>query len=120
MKTKILFGFLLVVWSASLAYSSPADYPVKVHVAASELTHACMDDPKGSDCGFHQLLTVTIDGKKYKLESSAWETELLPTGDYQARITKDAKANSGAYNRVYELLFSDGKTAKYQVVGEFE
>jgi len=124
MKRKALYAAVLILFSVVLAHAAPAanpaDYTVKIHVSSSELTNTCIDDPKGSTCGFQQLLTVTIDGKKYKLESSGWQMQLLPPGDYQARITKDVKEGSGAYTRDYELLFSDGKTAKYRVVGEFE
>jgi hypothetical protein len=124
MKTKLLHVSLSILFLGLFAYSAmaadPSDYSVKVHVASSELKDACATDTKGATCGLNQLLTVTIDGKKYKLESGGFQTELLPPGDYQARIIKDTKGSSGAYHRIYELLFSDGKTARYQVVGEFE
>jgi hypothetical protein len=124
MKLNVAVGSLAALLSLFLVHpvlaADPSDYPVKIHVAASELANERTSDMKGSTCGYYQVLTVTIDAKKYRLESSGPRAQLLLPGDYQARIAKDQKKNASEYFRQYELIFSDGQTVKYDVTGEFE
>jgi hypothetical protein len=124
MKIRILCASLSVLFCGLLAHpalaASPSDYPVKIHVVSSELKSECSSETKGSDCGLHQLLTVTIDAKKYKLETTRVRPLLLLPGDYHARVTKEKKKGSSEYFREYEVLYPDGKTMKYIVVGEFD
>jgi hypothetical protein len=45
---------------------------------------------------------------------------VLPVGDYKARISKEKISPDHEYSRVYEFLFADGTTRRYNVVGETE
>ena len=113
MKT-LLFALLLFVpvfcWAGT--EPNPGDYTIAVHVQSSRLV--------GQD-GNIQRLSVTIDGKKYKLEAiSQPRYDLLRVGDYKARVVKDDASRSYEYFRAYQFLFPDGKTRRYTVVGESE
>lgn len=103
----------------TICAQQPSDsaYPLKVHVVSSEVSATCATIARGFNCG---VLNVTIDGKKYRLEGDCGVLNVLHTGDYPARIVKDQAAGPAAYVRQYELLFANGKTGKYQVVGESE
>lgn len=90
------------------------DYTVDIHVRASSLYTHCV----GEGCGPWQHLTALIGEHTYELES--YDKYLLRTGDYKARIVEDQKPDDHDYLRVYEFLFSNGKTRRYTVVGETE
>jgi hypothetical protein len=66
-----------------------------------------------------QQLSVIIAEKHYELEANT-NTKVLPVGDYMARISYDKIDPNQEYVRVYELLFADGTTRRYTVVGESE
>lgn len=111
---KVLFAILLMVPALACAEKkpapNPADYTVTVHVQSSHLLQNQLST---------QILDVTIGEKKYKLE--AWPFfQVLPVGDYKAKIYKDKIAQNHEYSRVYELLFADGSTRRYTVMGESE
>ena len=115
---------LFTIFAATLALTASTcgahaaeskDFPIKVHVSSSERKVA------GPTWG--QFNAVLIDGKKYELvRTSSIGAIIFPIhpGDYQARITKDESKGDGQFEREYEILFADGKTARYQVFGEFE
>lgn len=115
---KVLFAFLLstpaLAWAAK-PQPNPADYTIAVHVERSRMPMICVQGL----CYFLQDLDVVIDGKKIELESGR-VMDLLRVGDYKAKIVKDETAQPYEYNRVYEFLFTDGKTRTYSVVGEQE
>ena len=67
-----------------------------------------------------QQLNVIIAGKHYELQGITSYDKVLPVGDYMARISQDKTDANKEYVRVYELLFADGSTRKYTVVGESE
>jgi hypothetical protein len=94
-----------------MAAPTPEDYPVNIHVYESHL--------QSPFAGSIQLLDVTIDGKKYEL-SAPGDSFLLAVGDYKARVVKDDHRTAYESNRIYELVFTDKKTRKFTVVGEFE
>jgi hypothetical protein len=124
MKRSILFAVFSLAFvitpSTYVAHAADAkDFPIKVHVSSSEVR----------PCGFMyspsyaQCLAALIDGKKYELgRINKLNRENFPihTGDYQARLVKDEAKEAGEFYREYEILFSDGKTVNYAVVGEFE
>jgi hypothetical protein len=115
-------AFLLTAFS-HLAYAADSkDYPVNVHVSASELKSDCYNSSQAANCPNVQFLNVVIEGKKYTLKRTALIHALYPIhpGDYSARMTKDEQKEAGQYEREYEILFSDGKKFAYLVVGEFE
>jgi hypothetical protein len=71
-------------------------------------------------------LNVIIDGKKYQLESPAFNAPLqngvtiLVPGDYKAKLVQDVHKTPYESLQVYEFMFSDKKTRKFFVVGETE
>jgi hypothetical protein len=109
MQTKTRFGDTV----------KPADYSIAIHVQASHLINQCVSDTSGSNCGYTQHLDAVIDGKKYELERFQ-VSNVLHVGDYKARLVEDKHPRSEEYSQVYEILFSDGKTGKFTVVGESE
>jgi hypothetical protein len=112
MKSFLCIVFLLSTSVMSIAQKEPAkEYPIKVHVSSSE---------QGFGRQEQQILKVVIDGKKYQLIALGSRPWALPVGDYRARIIMDRPIQGGQYERRYELIFSDGKTAQYDVGGESE
>jgi len=113
---KVLIAILLLapalVFAEKKPAPNPADYTIAVHLQSSQLIIGIQNNPT-------QHLDVLIDGKKYALEAGPCYS-VLPSGDYKARLVKDAIAKDHEYTRVYELLFTDGTTRKYSVVGESE
>jgi hypothetical protein len=98
-------------------WAGPAasDYNINVHVNATRMVR----DTRSP--AHHQSLIVTIDGKKYELESLDLPNSLLMLGDYKAKLAKDQHWG-GPYDsyRVYEFLFPDNKKRQFLVVGESE
>ena len=108
--------FLCLVGFAATAFAqntSATNYPVKVHVVSCHIVAFA-----GENNG-HQQLEVIIEGKKYVLDAVSLTFPTHP-GDYQARLLKDEKKDTGQFYREYEILFADGKAAKYRVTGESE
>lgn len=108
-----LFLFSSLLWAAPA--SKPAEYNVTVHVNASRLVKHSEYAPR------YQHLDVTIDGKKYELESVLGVRDLLLLGDYRARLETDEHGR-GDYDsyQVYEFQFPDKKTREFRVVGRLE
>ncbi|MGD0736350.1 MAG: hypothetical protein ABR976_14450 [Terracidiphilus sp.] len=122
MKNVILAMLLLApaLVSADKPKPNAVDYTIAVHVQSSRIINICSDVTGGSSvCGLEQQLTVTIDGKKYVLQSG-WVKDLLRVGDYKAKIVKDESQHPYEYTRVYEFLFPDNQTRQYTVTGESE
>lgn len=74
---------------------------------------------EGGPITFSQQLNATIDGKKYELRASSINA-LLALGDYKAKLVRDDHRTAYDSYRVYEFLFPDNKTRKFQVVGVTE
>jgi len=112
---KILIAILLMTPALAFADKkpapNPADYTITVHVYSSQVI-----DRTGTP---KQILDVVIDGKKYELEALPY-IDVLPVGDYKAKIFNEKISSNQQYSRVYELLFTDGTTRRYDVVGESE
>ena|ERR1700678_3415798 len=112
-RNNIVLALILVLPSFLCAENpNPSDYPVAVHVQSSRLVV--------SHDGVTQDLTATIDGKHVELEGALTQQYVLRTGDYKAKVVKDEHSRSYEYQKTYEILFSDGKTRKFLVVGEDE
>jgi hypothetical protein len=111
----LTFLFFLLCSAFCWAASASSDYSVDVHVSATRLVR----DTRS--VGRYQALTVTIEGKKYELESLDYPNALLMLGDYKARLAKDQHW-TGPYDsyRVYEFLFPDNKKRQFLVVGQSE
>ncbi|MGA2834209.1 MAG: hypothetical protein ABSE55_14160 [Terracidiphilus sp.] len=112
---RALIAILLMAPALACAEKKPlpdaANYTVTVHVQSSHVIYTMGN--------LAQHLDVVIDGKNYELEVLP-ATQVLPAGDYKARISKDKISTTHEYSRVYEFLFADGTTRRYNVVGESE
>ncbi len=110
---KVIFAILFMLPVMAYAEKKPvqntSDYTIAVHVQSSEALLGLGN----------QQLNVIIGGKHYELEANTY-AKVLPVGDYMARISQDKIDPNHEYVRVYELLFADGTTRKYTVVGESE
>jgi hypothetical protein len=109
---KIPLAILLLLSTfATAADPKPADYAITVHVSATRIAFA----GRGV-----QDLDVIIDGKKFELISDLGVGQLLALGDYKAKLVRDDHRTTYDSDRVYEFLFPDGKTRRFDVVGQIE
>ncbi len=113
-KTFVAMLLLLSTFASAASNPNPAEYSVNVHVSSSRMIR------EGGSMAFTQLLVVTIDGKKYELESGYPANALLALGDYKAKLVKDEHRGDHDTYRVYEFLFSDNRTRRFIVVGQTE
>ena len=65
-------------------------------------------------------MNVVINGKKYELMSGSIKNLVLALGDYKAKLVQDEHKNAYDSLQVYEFLFADKKTRKFEVVGQME
>lgn len=131
MKKIVIVLFLLIAsrgWSKSLK-PNPADYTISVRVTSSYLVRECTSVESFNhelQCASVQHLKVVIDGKKYELaENGVSGIYVLETGTYRAKVVEDSKPSAGQgsaceYHRKYDVMFSDGGTRGYDVIGEEE
>jgi hypothetical protein len=126
---KIVFLMLLLACEPPFAGAGkpkPVDYTTTVQVVSSHAIRTCVTLLASVHCALVQHLNVVIDGKKYELEEDTGAGNyLLETGSYKAKVVEDKKPDPGLgtaseYHRRYELLFPDGVTRPYVVVGEDE
>jgi hypothetical protein len=103
---------LLLSTFAQASDPKPADNTVTIHVSATRIAFG--------GHGSSQDLDVVIDGKKYELLSELGLNQLLALGDYKAKLVRDDHRNTYDSYQVYEFLFPDGKTRKFDVVGQSE
>ena len=110
---KHLTVIFLLLCSASCWAAPASDYNLNLHVSATRMVR------EPGSLVHYQSLMVTIEGKKYELESLDRPNALLMLGDYKARLVKDQHW-AGPYDsyRVYELLLPDNKKRQFVVVGE--
>ena len=117
MKKLVLVVLLLSAFSFAANKPNPSDYNVDVHVSASvaQVTN-----------GFgYSFLNVVIAGKNYQLLAERGDVNrkaltILALGDYKAKLVTDERDTAYQSIQIYELLFPDGKTAKFDVVGVSE
>ena len=107
----VLLLFSALAWAGG--EPNPADYTINVHVSSSRMVL------QGDAISFNQELNTTIDGKKYELRCSSINA-LLALGDYKAKLVRDDHRTAYDSYRVYEFLFPDNKTRKFEVVGVTE
>jgi len=109
---KITLAILLFLsahaWAGEIP--NPAEYSINVHVSSSSI-----DLNVGT-----QALDVVIDGKKYELRSVLPMNRVLALGDYKAKLVQDQHKTTYDSFQVYEFLFRDKKTRKFEVVGQTE
>jgi hypothetical protein len=114
MKKLVFVILLLSAFSFAADKPNPADYNIKVHVSASSLVEHVIP-----------LLNVVIDGKNYQLLSekdtrNSKGVAIITLGDYKAKLVVDEHNSTHEVTQVYEFLFSDGRTIKFDVVGTSE
>jgi hypothetical protein len=109
---KLALALLLLLPTAIFAQKAkpnPAAYPVTIHVVGSQ----------GSGLSPYQHLEAIVDGKQVELQGAA--NGLLALGDYQAQpkpgVHPPKNPNGHDTYQAYELLFSDGTTRYYEVIG---
>jgi hypothetical protein len=110
MKKIVLAIFLFLsahAWAA--ADPNPADYTVNIHVSSSSI-----------DNGGREGLNVVINRKNYELLCECAPNSLLALGDYKAKMVKDEHKTTYDSLQVYEFLFPDNKTRRFEVVGQTE
>jgi hypothetical protein len=123
---KAFFAIVLLAPALAWGKPKPADYSVAIHVQSSQLVAECYEALGHTFCEGKQHLSVSIDGRKYELNSKGESDFALRTGVYKAKLIVDDEPSTDnpprAYeiHDVYEFLFPDGKTRKYSVVGESE
>ena len=105
----IAFVFFSCLWTVAQGKN---DYNVSVHVSASRSVKYSESGPR------YQRLDVTIDGKKYQLESELGMGDVLKPGDYKARLVSE-KHGKGDYDvrQIYEFQFPNNWTRRYVLVG---
>jgi|SRR5947209_6933483 len=121
MKITSIFALLLFA-TFSWAAPNPDEYSINVHVSAS---HWVMDPNLSKFAQALQKLDVIIDGKKYELEAISYGnlravTPLLALGDYKAKLIQDQHKVTYESSQMYEFIFPDKKTMKFNVVGQSE
>lgn len=111
----IVIALLVSATLRAAAQVKEPTYSLTVHLTASRMIL------HGHSIAYQQLLSATIDGKKYELESISAVHKLLELGDYKARLVSD-EHGKGTYDswQVYELEFPDQKVRRYLVVGRLE
>ncbi len=115
MKTFALAVLLLFPLCAQAA-TDPTDYALPVHVSGAHFLSDCSGNIR--TCNFTlQILQVTIDGRKYELQTDARKTGLIPLGDYKAKLLPTKRPGD---LRVYELLRPDRTTIQFTLVGQYE
>jgi hypothetical protein len=120
MKAIVLAILLVLPSSLWGAKPNPADYTVTIHIVSSHLAQECEEPGSVVICGLSQHLNVLIGGKKFELEGGNSKSGILKLGNYKARQVQNDLVTPDEYRRVYEILFLDGQTKKYRVIGEWE
>ncbi len=118
-----LFVIFLMVPALALAVKpkpNPADYTIVVHVRSAKLVNTRDTDFEKSICNAELRLVVLINGNKFELQDQRANCSVIHVGDYKAKIAKEDTSHSYSYTRSYEILFPDGSTRTYRVVGESE
>ena len=98
--------------SAADAKPDPSQYTIAVHVSASKYAPPV-------DRG-EEVLTVTIDGKHYKILGGTRGHGLIAPGDYHARLSNDERKTPYESERSFEFLFPDGSTRRFDVIAQSE
>jgi len=114
--------FFLMFVAPSLAFGqSKADYTIPVHVLESHIGLSCNTTKGTSSCKSTQILTAQVEGKKYELESETFFSKgLVALGDYQAKLGDHKEKPTGEFTRSYDLMFPDGSTRTFNVIGQME
>ncbi|MGB0065517.1 MAG: hypothetical protein WBP85_13795 [Terracidiphilus sp.] len=117
----LILSALIAIPISALAADSkpdPSQYTLSVHVSASEYPISPLDVGR-------EVLTVTIDGKHYKMVGGTEFHGLITPGDYHARLTRPVLAqdeHKTAYESAqsFEFLLPDGTTRRFDVIAQWE
>jgi len=115
-KVTLVFLLLFATFTWAAAEPNPEEYTTNVHVSSSRVV---VEVPNGVALDY-QVLNVVINGKKYELMSGSVKNVLLALGDYKAKLVQDEHKTAYDSFQIYEFLFSDKKTRKFEVVGQTE
>ena len=76
---------------------------------------------EASSCRATQVLDAVIDGKKYELRSETiLQKGVVALGDYKAKLVSDKQKPTHEFTREYDMMFPDGSTRKFTVIGQME
>ncbi len=122
MRKPILLSIAILLFSLPTAVEAQKtdDYPLTIQVNRTETVLLKLWYPNDNP---YLRLEVVVEGRKLVLasESIAFSNSTpisMKTGDYKARIVKEASINAAQYSRSYELLLSEGKKLRFDVIGE--
>lgn len=119
-RVALLFVVAMAI-SVSAHAQKSADYAVKLHISASRIGYDCGVTSGNSSCKSVQQITAVVDGAKYELESETFFPKgIVALGDYQAKLVSDEQKPTQEFNRTYDLMFPDGSTRKFRVIGQTE
>jgi hypothetical protein len=115
-------GGVMTMFLAGVPLLGQADYTLGVHVTASRIGSDCGEVSKGSSsCRATQVLAAVVDGKKYELRSETiLQKRVVALGDYKAKLVTDKQKPTHEFTREYDLMFPDGSTRKFSVIGQME
>jgi hypothetical protein len=114
---KFIAVFCLLLCAATLQAKDkpdPADFPIKIHISASQYVYL--------PGGFPVVVDTVLNGKKVKLGGFVLGSHVsgvvINPGDYQIRLKEDKTEHNGSVIRQeYELLLPDGDTWDCWLVG---
>ena len=67
------------------------------------------------------MLDAVVEGKKYELRSETILPKgVVALGDYKAKLVSDKQKPTHEFTREYDLMFPDGSTRKFSVIGQME
>ena len=114
--------FLLMFVAPSFAFSQgKGDYTIPVHVSESHIGLSCNTTKGTSSCKSTQVLTAQVEGNKYQLESETFFSKgLVALGDYYAKLSDHKEKSTKEFTRSYDLMFPDGSTRTFNVIGQTE
>ena len=117
-----LLLILLVVAAPSLTFGqSKTGYTIPVHVLESHIGLSCTTTKWTSSCKSTQVLTALVEGKKYELESETFFAKgIVALGDYHAKLSNHKEKPTEEFTRSYDLMFPDGSTRTFNVIGQME
>jgi len=123
---KMLLPLLFLCASFAAAAPNPADYTETLHVTSSHLVF----DYSHTNLVPSLQIDVVTNGKKYELVGAAlaatvhvvgrFHAGVLPVGDYKAKLIRADYKPDYLLFLSYEILLPDGKTVKFDVIGESE
>ncbi len=118
---KLLLSLLLFAPPLLAFAQSKADFTLSLHVSESHLGLSCNTNKGTSSCKSTQVLTAKVEGKKYQLESETFLPKgLVALGDYSAKLSDHKEKGTGEFTRSYDLMFPDGSTRTFNVIGQVE